>query len=606
MAVGMKKLKYIPITLGLAFSNLAYSHQCLKVYDYKAYIQQLSLADAKQQYAVDLDESNFGYFKMLLKLYYGKAANNREIRLFDPANPVSDPNKQTVYLVANAPKEQLKYIHLTNYDSLLEQQAELSQIAKQITLNLNFMQAGIGTSVDRVSFLSERLGIPEEKVKNGAKATGLYLPGSNMSIAEALIHQGIAKSADYAGINYTDLVSNETDASINKAWQNVKADGRDLKKLKHGKKVTQYQIPTINSENKLSTNRLAPGGHGLFAFNMIERLLSKSPSETKNQISVISNGEDLSGSPDPVIVGYMKKHNIPIMMVTTEKTEIDLKGGQIGIAKGQTQDGRSYYYPTIVEQAQAEKAGQKSLFEKMGLVINGESVGERKSLFNTNMVIINEEVLAPLLRAEVQRTGIEALLNEISPALIRTDKEQTDSDGVKRTYTQLEGAMGSIMLKLDQHFRNTTGTPLITFMNIERQHRTKFFAPIKTAFDYWMLFYSDRFQLQKESFTLKDNVPGLLPSIKLQDPETKDKYYANVKNILESFDKTSILRLEELTVSGKVNLSGLTLKGKVQIINETGSLVTSELIGKMFPPKKELKNVKIIFEKSGLITIEKI
>lgn len=606
MAMDMKKLKYLPLTLGLAFSNLAHSHQCLKVYDYKAYIQQLSLADARQQYAVDLDESNFGYFKMLLKLHYSKTSNNQEIRLFDPANPITDPSKQTVYLVANAPKEQLKNIHLTNYDDLLDHQVELSQIAKQTTLNLSFMQAGTGTSVDRVSFLSDRLGIPTEKVKNGAKATDLYLPGSNMSIAEALIHQGIVKSTDYAGINYIDLVSNETDASINKAWQNVQAQGSDLKALKRGKKVTQHQIPTINSENKLSTNRLAPGGHGFFAFNIIERLLSKSPAETKNQISVISNGEDLSGSPDPVIVGYMKKHNIPIMMVTTEKTEIDLKGGQIGIAKGQTLDGRSYYYPTIVEHAQADKAGQKNLFETMGLVVNGNSVGERKSLFNTNMVIINEEVLAPLLKAEVQRAGLETLLSEISPALIRNSKEQTDADGVKRTYTQLEGAMGSIMLKLDQHFRNTTGTPLITFMNIERQHRAKFFAPIKTAFDYWMLFYSDRFQLQKESFTLKDNAPGLLPSIKLQDPETKDKYYANVKNILTSFDKTSILRLEELSVSGKVNLSGLTLKGKVQIINETGAVIDSELIGRMFPPKKELKNVKITFEKSGHITKESI
>lgn len=606
MTVGMKKILSTSLILSLAFSNVTFANQCLKAYDYNAFVQQLTLSEARQQFGVDLDASNFGYFKMLLKLYYNKNAASQDITLFDPNTSTDDKSKQLVYLVANAPKEQLQNIHLTNYNSLLSQKTELTDLAKQVVLNLNFMQAGTGTSVDRTSFLADKLNVPATQVKNGAKATDLYIPNTNMTIAEALIHQGVAKSTEYAGITYIDLVSNETDRSIDRSWAKVKTANPDLKSLNRGKKVMQHQIPTISAQNQLSTNRLAPGGHGFFAFNIIERLLAKTASETKNQISVISNGEDISGSPDPVIVGYMKKHKIPIMMVTTEKTEIDLKGGQIGIAEGISSSGKTYFYPTIVEHAQADKAGQKALFEQMGLKVKGKDIGERKSLFNTNMVIINEEVLAPLLAAEVQRIGLENLLKEISPALIKNNKEQPDKDGIKRVYTQLEGAMGSIMLKLDQHFRETAGTPLITFMNIERQNRTQFFAPIKTAFDYWMLFYSDRFQLNQNNYTLKDLAPGLLPSIKLQDPATKDKYYANVKNILTHFNRTKILNLEELTVTGKVDLSDLTLKGRVIITNETETLIESSQITKILGPEKVIQNKKIIFTKDGTVSTEDI
>ncbi|NUM57953.1 MAG: UTP--glucose-1-phosphate uridylyltransferase [Bdellovibrionaceae bacterium] len=597
----MKKINHIPVVVGLIFSNFAYSHQCLKNYSYKEFLNQMTLGEAKSRFGLNLDESNFAYLKMLLKLAYDKSNNDKPIKLFDPSKQESDSSVQTVYLVANAPDKLVSEINLTNYNDLLKRQAELIPLARGVTLNLHSMQAGTGTSVDRNSYLSKRLGIPSEKVRNGAKATDLYIPGTDMSIAEALMHKAFVKSDLYKGIIYTDLVSGETQDSIEKAWKHVSAERPDMKGLRRGGKIIQHQIPTLNDQKQLSTNRLAPGGHGFFAINLIERLLAKTPAETKNQFSVISNGEDLSGSPDPLIVAHMKKNKIPIMMVTTEKTEIDLKGGQIGIAEGRNKNGQTFFYPTIVEHAQAERADQKTFFEKMGL-----TVGTRKSLFNTNMVIINEEVLAPLLRTEIEKIGLSNLFKEISPALIQNNKKQVDKDGVKRVYTQLEGAMGSIMLKLDQHFRSTNNIPLITFMNIEREHRTNFFAPIKTAFDYWMLLHSDRFEFNKETFTLKDLAPGFLPTIKLQDRETEDKHYANVENILEAFNGTKILELDELTISGKVNLSGLTLKGKVEIINQTENPISSEQIRILFQHKKFIKDVKITFEKSGLIHIEEL
>lgn len=600
----MKKIIYIPLLISLALPNLALSNQCLQVYDYYSYVDNLTLAKAKDLYKFNLDESNFAYFKMLLKIFYAKQTNNKEIKLFDALNPNMDTQKQIVYLVANAPKELLENINLTNYDALLKDKDALSKLAKEVELNLNFMQAGTGTSVDRVTYLSELLNIPVAKVKNGAKATDLYLPGSTTSIAEALIYQGIQKSIDFGKINHIDLVSNETEISINSAWKNISQSKVDLKKLKRGNKVTQHHIPTIDPLQRISTKRLAPGGHGFFAFDVIQRLLNKSEAQAKNQITAISNGEDISGSPDPLIVGHMRKHNIPIMMVTTEKTEIDLKGGQIGIAEGVNSEGKTYFYPTIVEHAQADTAGQKTLFEQMGLKIKGQNIGERKSLFNTNMVIINEEALRPLLKAEVDRIGLKKLLEDISPALIRNAKKQVDTDGVERTYTQLEGAMGSIMLKLDQHFRGNHNTPLITFMNIERNHRTKFFAPIKTAFDYWMLFYSDRFAFDNTKKRLIDNRPGFLPSVKFSDAESKDKHYANVKNILESFKDTKIIELDELTISGKVNLSGLTLKGKVEIVNQSKQNVDVKTLLEASTASLTLENIKILITPEGQLIKE--
>src|SRR5690606_14642666 len=150
------------------------------------------------------------------------------------------------------------------------------------------------------------------------------------------------------------------------------------------------------------------------------------------------------------------------------------------------QDSNGEIYVTILEAGQAEKAGQKALFEQIGL-----SIKERDQIafFNTNMAIFNFGELAPRLQALVAEVGMQKFREIISPDLIRNGKTQTDTDGVQRRYTQLEGAMGSSLLNLDRYWRSRYGEPLVRFINVERESRTRFFSPIKTAFDFYMQFH---------------------------------------------------------------------------------------------------------------------
>jgi hypothetical protein len=148
-------------------------------------------------------------------------------------------------------------------------------------------------------------------------------------------------------------------------------------------------------------------------------------------------------------------------------------------------------------------------------------------------------------------------------------KEQKDSDGTTRKYLQLEGAMGSTIMNLDRWYREKFGEPLVQIVNVDRFHRTDFFSPIKSAFDFFMQFHSDRFTFNSATMRLKNNRPGELPAVSLSDPATGDKFYQDVDNVLTAFKQTKIMGLDILKVSGQVSFAGMTLAGRLEITNDS-------------------------------------
>jgi len=254
----------------------------------------------------------------------------------------------------------------------------------------------------------------------------------------------------------------------------------------------------------------------------------------------------------------MVQNKVSIVMVTTEKTEIDIKGGQIAMVTDE--DGQNYV--TIIEQAQAKEEGQLELFEKIGLDIKLEN---QISFFNTNTTLFNYNVLIPQLKQLVSKIGVEAFQQVITPTLIENKKMQIDKNGHEQTYTQLEGAMGSSLLNLDRAWRRHFGEPLVHIVNIEKKNRTRFFSPIKTAFDFYMLFHSNRFSFDERTFTLIDH-RGSLPSVHLPHG-----FYQDVENIFAAFDGAKIRELEHLHVEGHpVTFKGVELAGKIRIHNHSG------------------------------------
>ncbi|MEI6093367.1 MAG: UTP--glucose-1-phosphate uridylyltransferase, partial [bacterium] len=491
-----------------------------------------ALKDARDKLAkiLNFDKPNLAYFLALYSKYL-EHKENKKITLgerFLDNNITKSSDNVTAYTTAVASDELMKQIPYINYVDLLKDKKTYCDYAKKTRLWLKKMQAGTGSSMTRTSYLADIHNIKEEEVKIGSKGTDLFInyKGKLICVAEAQILQAVAdaKAGLYSEVILHDVVSSETIEAVNKIWNSQCVLDPSKKYIEyindakyHSKfreSVQSYQ-PTIDEQGELSLNRSNPGGHGFIAVdaflfaNFTEELPNK---DFKDLISVLGNGEDLGSTPDPVMIGWIVKNKIPLVMLTTEKTEIDMKGGQIALVDD------NGVYVTIVEKAQAEKADQLQLFEKMGL-----REGDNKSFFNTNVSVFNYEVLVPKIKKLVEEIGLDEFIKIITPDLIENTKKQLDKDGVTRKYTQLEGAMGSSILNLDRFWRKHYGEALVYFINIDRKNRTRFFSPIKTPFDFFMQFSSDRFKFDEKTIRLIDQRPGSLPFV-----DFKDEYYSDV------------------------------------------------------------------------------
>lgn len=522
-----------------------------------------------------LDELNWNYF---LHLYRRKesGAVAKPLRIHEPGG---DPaGLRIAYPTAIAPRELLGQLPIVNYASLAEApDRSREEAARGVALWVKKMQAGSGSSLARTRYLSRRLGIPESEVRIGAKGTDLFVDVSDprdpsrrveIPLAEAQILQSILdfRRGEIGAVIFHDIVSSETEESLRKLWskpslvdpsRSYARIAEETAGLGRFRETHQQFIPTIDESGEVSFSRMAPGGHALFAVEALRAAYREDlrpRADGKILVSVISNGEDLSGSPDRLMVGHVARNRVPIALVTTEKTAVDRKGGVISLLRDE--DGSISL--TVLETAQAEEAGQQSIFEGL------------QGAMNTNLAIFNYEVLVPLITREVAELGEEGFLRIISPDLITNVKEQRDADGVARRYRQLEGAMGSTLMNLDRHWRRRHGAPLVHLIHVDRMHRTEFFSPIKSAFDYFMQFHSDRFSFDSSTMRPRNLRPGELPRVSLSDPSTRDRYYQDVENVLDAFRGASIRELDELSIEGQVGLRGMTLRGRVRIVNRSG------------------------------------
>ncbi|MFH1223951.1 MAG: UTP--glucose-1-phosphate uridylyltransferase, partial [Pseudomonadota bacterium] len=490
-----------------------------------------------------VDESNLRYFNALYSKYL-KSHKSEKLVIGENAFPTTI-----------APDSLMKELPYVDYEELLKQKDELSSYARKIRLWLKKMQGGTGSSMTRTTYLAKIKNIKPEEVKIGSKGTDLFInvDGKMLPLAEVQVMQGIidAKEGTYSKVIFHDVVSDETKGAVTHMWKKMKDMLPD--NCMRFKDIVQAYQPTVDENDDLSTNRLNPGGHGFIAVDALTLIRSKHhypENMYENLVCVIGNGEDLGSTPDAVMLGWVLKNKVPITMLTTEKTEIDLKGGQIALLK--KDDGVCV---TIIEKAQAEQAEQLELFEQMGL-----RKGDKKAFFNTNVAVLNYDVLTPLLEKLVDEIGEEKFLEIITPDLIVNAKKQKDKDGVTRVYKQLEGAMGSSLLNLDKFWREKYKKPLVHFINIDRSNRTRFFCPVKTPFDLFLQFFSDRFTLNTKTMRLVDNRPGKLPVVIL-----KDDYYNDVENTLNAFKGCKVLNLDKLYIEGIANLQNKVLSGDVEI-----------------------------------------
>jgi hypothetical protein len=356
-------------------------------------------------------------------------------------------------------------------------------------LNTVKMQAGLGSSVKRSDLIKKVQG----RDTLGAKGTDLYFDvlGKERSIAEIQLLQAyaLAQKNSYKEVNYQSLVNEETTKAVAATWLELSSEGKSYQelftqeeKVRRGSDLFQQKMPTIGENGELTTERMAPAGHGFLGFLEIIDIFEN---DQEKILTTIGNGEDLNSTPDLKIMDWVAKNDIPIVMMTTTKTLADKKGGQISLVKGEHPT-----YVTIVEKAQAEATNQLQYFEELGL-----RAGDRESLFNTNIVIINKHALKEVFNRFLKDTSTEDFIQSIAPDVILNVKEQSG-----KKFTQLESALGSVILNLDKYMRLNFDQAVVSFLNLNVSDRTRFFMPIKKREDYEEL--HDNYVVDSEDFRL--------------------------------------------------------------------------------------------------------
>lgn len=568
--------------------KLAESKMCSKSFpltlsSIKLLIEKMNLNNLNSSYFLSLIEKRKQNKKNDLKIY----DINQSLETISESDSQSDSDSFTpVFPTAIAPKELLSKFKVASYKQIKKDHEIYENIAQKIILWPKPMQAGTGSTIERKKYLSKLLGISEDKITLGPKGADLFIDiefqGKNQTVnlAEIQIMRSIeeAFSNKWKKIIFHDIIGSETSKAVKDIWN--KPSIFDSKKsyrqiidennqlISYFGSTTQNNLPTIDEQGNLSLSRTAPGGHGIFGLDALKAAINDTlrPQYDSNEhhlIGVVGNGEDLGSTPDPMIAGYMVDQQWAIVMITTEKTTVDLKGGQLAIVSDKKNNEE---YVTIIEQAQAKAQGASTLqlFEEIGL-----RKGDNMAYFNTNMALFNYNILIPKLKRLLAEIGEEEFLKIITPDLIQNQKTQIDSDGVSRKYIQLEGAMGSVLLNLDRYWRKRYCTPIVHFINIEKEDRTKFFSPIKTAYDFFMLFHSNRFKFDQISKRLINLRPNSLPLVNLTN-----KFYAEIDNVLNVFKSTDIIDLDSLHVDGVVDFSNCKLSGHIKIENRTNKVLS--------------------------------
>ncbi len=417
------------------------------------------------------------YFNSLFKKY--KKAEKSVLSINNPEAGVNS----NVIPTAIASTEELNTLGVQDYGKLAAPDLD---VLKNTTITLHKMHAGLGSSVKRDQHLKEN----SDRSKLGSKGTDLFIPTKDgaISIAEAQIIQAknLASKNIYQKVNLQEYVNIETADAISLLWKNTK-HGESSENFERLEPIFQEMFKTIGEDGELTDERVAPAGHGYFGYKALYDCFA---GNTPDEIIAIGNGEDLNSSPDDKIFSWMAKEEIPLCMITTTKTANDKKGGQISIVKGQ-EEGQPDHL-TIVEKAQAEAAGQLDYFQKLGL-----RDGDKTSYFNTNIVLINTKALKALIKESLQDIELEKFMEIITPDVIQNTKAQ---DG--KSFVQLEGALGSVILNFDKFLRVNCNKQAVHFLNLDESERMSFFCPIKTMADFNKLFISEK-RFDEENFRVK-------------------------------------------------------------------------------------------------------
>ncbi|MBU2266215.1 MAG: UTP--glucose-1-phosphate uridylyltransferase, partial [Candidatus Omnitrophica bacterium] len=540
----------------------------------------------------NLDELSREYFKTLYHWYQNPATDR-------PALVINTgENNGNFYPSARLTKDQRQQLLGAKGYAEIRAEIEADTQRPAYQLQLNSLDAGLGTNVGRERYVKEKLG----RDKIGAKGTDLSFEGVVkvgdkdylVSVAEVKLLRLIkeAKENHYNGkLHLEPILSDDSKPSYDTLLEKpyltdlieAKAEIRTYKQvltelgIETSSLVAKF-YPSLDKETKQPTyKRPGSGSHGEWGFKFLRKSLDYKADSDTARVIAFYNGDGTNNSPDRYIVEWMLKHNVPLALVSTTKAGIDFKGGQIGAER--LSDGR--YRIRMLERGSTldgkTPTEQTKVFEAMGLPGGLGEAGQQ--YFNTNIVLINYSLVAKLLQdllKEVFSGDVQKLQTILAPDLIANTKKGPDG----KDYIQLEGPIGTSLINLNNYFalnqdnskvkeimQRYNVEKMLRIINVDTQNRSRFFTPIKFATDHWFQAHSDYYRLNTDTWMLEDTQPGMTPPIF----NLEDSYYQDVSNVYEAFGRASVTGLTSLTIKGKpVKLADAILEGDVEIENQTG------------------------------------
>ena len=179
------------------------------------------------QQLLDLDDLNFGYF---FSLYKKKMTPRlREELVLHDVGSKAQPGQTVAYSTATAPRPLMSYLPHVQYRELVSSPKKYGDEAKHVVLWVKKMQAGTGSSMARMSYVADQLGISESEVRLGAKGLDLFVESHS---ADGLgqpkkchwqryrFFQLVLdfKRGEYGGVVFHDIVGPETKDPVLALW----------------------------------------------------------------------------------------------------------------------------------------------------------------------------------------------------------------------------------------------------------------------------------------------------------------------------------------------------------------------------------------------------
>lgn len=543
--------------------------------------------------------------------------------------------------VAFLSPEQRQNLGIVDYARDILSKDRYREAAKQTTLVAHPLDAGTALPIKRLAFLETHwaeLGRTGEP-RIGAKGTDLAFTVKTDSgdilvpIMEIKLLRLLNSANKYNEVFWQEVLNEDSFPSFESFLESTTLMGRLRRgvaqtyrqlflpkesQVKIAEPIIQAFLPTIEAQTlQLTCEHLAPGGHGQIGTYLLKEFAEQAYEGEVPRVHALYNGDGTNNTISPEMVGFSVSEKAGVVMVTTTRLDGDSKGGILGVTQA---NGREFI--DILEMVQAEKAGQSELFQRIGLGSKNEaqdlgvtSLGIDQ-LFNTNTIIFNETLLGTFLSKLKTHFGDEGFAQIIAPDLIGNVRIANG-----KYYKQLEGAVGSVVLRLNAFVQAdpyaqslwkdiSGGTQFLRIINIDSQQRDNFFTPIKSTWDFWLQAYSDHFMLDTSSWTLVNEKPGHM--VNVNATVLKDPFYADIQNLIAAFGNASVRDLDELIIDGHVLLANSTLKGVVQIKSEfNGIFNLNDLsICSNLPQTPEgnilLENVRVTVDEKGEVSVDAI